>query len=67
MAWPSMDGDDIHGWQVPLVVKSHDEMYNGIYGSSCHPWIFLPSMDGRGPPVECIMYMNDDKIDDHEF
>ena len=24
-------------------------------GGSCHPWISLPSMEGQGPPVECIM------------
>ncbi len=46
----------IHGWNMPLVGENRDEMYGGIYGSSCHPWISLPSMDGRGPPVECITY-----------
>ena len=46
----------IHGWNMPLVVENRDEMYGRIHGRSCHPWMFLPSMDRMGLPMECIIY-----------
>ena len=55
MASPSMEIPAIHGWNMPLVVENRDEMYGRIHGRSCHPWMFLPSMDRMGLPMECII------------
>ena len=45
-----MNGIAVRGWQAPLVVESSDEMYGMIL------WGFLPCMDGRILPMECIRY-----------
>ena len=53
-----MNGVAVHGWCHYWWGNSGDEMYGGIHRSSYHPWIFLPSINVRGPPVECIIYIS---------
>ena len=45
----SMNGIAVYRWQTPLVVEASDEMYGIIPEGSCHPWIFLPSMEAGYP------------------